>query len=268
VIEPKASLTPPPTPSLGFRLEGVRVLFGATLALDQIHLSIEPGEAVAFVGPSGAGKTTLLRLLNATTAPTAGSVHVAGQRVADLSAAELRAARGSIGMVPQHLGLIPTVRVVQNVASGRLGQLGFFRSLRSMLLPSQAQKLEIHALLERVGIPEKLFERTDSLSGGQQQRVAIARALYQRPGALLADEPVSSVDPARAADTVGLLRDLSQEQGLTLCMSLHNLELARRFFPRIVGMRAGRIVFDRAADALEEAELASLFDIGNGASAT
>ena len=114
---------------------------------------------------------------------------------------------------------------------------------------------------DRVGIPEKLYERTDRLSGGQRQRVAIARALFQEPEALLADEPVSSVDPARARDTVALLADINRREGLTLCVSLHNLELARAFFPRLIGMRAGRIVFDRPTTELTDDVFASLYEL-------
>ncbi|MFT5106844.1 MAG: phosphonate transport system ATP-binding protein [Pseudoalteromonas tetraodonis] len=121
----------------------------------------------------------------------------------------------------------------------------------------------MHAILERVGIDEKLYERTDRLSGGQQQRVAIARALFQEPLALLADEPVSSVDPARAHDTVSLLSKLSSEDGLTLCMSLHNMDLAREFFPRIVGLRNGQVVYDGASDGLKGEDLESLFNLGD-----
>ena len=118
---------------------------------------------------------------------------------------------------------------------------------------------DVHALLERVGIPEKLYERTDRLSGGQRQRVAIALALFQQPEALLADEPVSSVDPTRARDTVELLDAIRKEQGLTLCVSLHSLDLARAHFPRLVGMRAGRVVFDRPAGELDDADFAALY---------
>jgi phosphonate transport system ATP-binding protein len=129
--------------------------------------------------------------------------------------------------------------VLQNVIAGRLGRRGSLGALRDLLRPSRSDTREIHRILERVGIGERLYERTDRLSGGEQQRVAIARALFQQPAALLADEPVSSVDPARARDTVSLLAELSAERDLTLCMSLHNLDLAREFFPRLVGLRRG-----------------------------
>ena len=134
-------------------------------------------------------------------------------------------------------------------------------SLRAFLLPSRATEERVYALLERVGIESKIYERTDRLSGGQQQRVAIARALFQDPQAILADEPVSSVDPARARDTVDLLTRISREDGITLCMSLHNLDLAREFFPRLVGLRRGRIVFDRPGRDVGDDELGRLYDL-------
>jgi phosphonate transport system ATP-binding protein len=244
-----------------FDLEGVAVSFGPTAALRDVTLSIGNGEAVGFVGPSGSGKTTLLRALNGSVRPTAGRVRVDDVDLGTLSGRAMRRVRARIGFVHQDLGLVPNVRVSRNVLAGRLGEMGFLRSLQHMLLPSRRELERVHAILERVGIPEKLFERTDTLSGGQRQRVAIARALYQEPQALLADEPVSSVDPARARDTVALLASISAERSLTLCMSLHNLELAREYFPRLVGLRAGRVVFDRRADEIGDAEFHALYDL-------
>ncbi|MDA1195510.1 MAG: phosphonate ABC transporter ATP-binding protein [Planctomycetota bacterium] len=248
-------------PATGFSLDDVSVRFGAHAALRGIDLEVAPGEAVALVGPSGAGKSTLLRVLVGMVRPGAGRARVGGEDLATLTRSALRRARASIGFVHQDLCLVPNVRVARNVLSGRLGSQGLVRSTLGMVFPPRAALDEALAILTRVGIPEKLFERTDTLSGGQQQRVAVARALYQGPAALLADEPVSSVDPARARDTVGLLTRISREEGLTLLMSLHNLELAREFFPRLVGMRAGRIVFDRPSEAITEADFHALYDL-------
>jgi phosphonate transport system ATP-binding protein len=156
---------------------------------------------------------------------------------------------------------VPSLRVLQNVLAGRLGGLSFLPSLRTMLLPSKREVRRVHEILERVGIPEKLYERTDRLSGGQKQRVAVARALEQDPAALLADEPVSSVDPARARDLVRLLTEISRERGLTLCMSLHNVEIAREYFPRLVGLRHGRIAFDRPAAKIGDPEIRALYTL-------
>lgn len=247
-------------PGASFRLCGVSVVYGATAALAGIDLEIASGEAVAFVGPSGAGKTTLLRLLNGTVRPGHGTVAVDGQILSELSPAELRRVRACIGFVHQDLCLVPNVRVLQNVLSGRLGRISVLRALRNALLPPRALVEEVYAILERVGIPEKLYQPTQRLSGGQRQRVAIARALFQAPRALIADEPVSSVDPARARDAVELLKEISREHRLTLCMSLHNLDLAREFFPRLIGVRSGRIVFDCPPEAIGD-EFRSLYDL-------
>jgi len=248
-------------PSPHFRVRGVGRRFGDVAALSAVDLSVARGESVALVGPSGAGKTTLLRLLNATERPTQGSVSVVGRDLADLSSREVRRLRSRIGVVSQHLSMVPNLRVSQNVIAGRLGRRSLVSAVRSMFLPGRADLLEAHRILERVGIPEKLFERTDRLSGGQLQRVAIARALFQQAEAILADEPVSAVDPARAKDTISLLTEISRERGLTLVTSMHNVELARQFFPRLVGLRAGRVLFDGAPDDIPAEAFERLYDL-------
>ena len=188
-------------------------------------------------------------------------MQIRGRALGEMSARELRRARAAIGFVHQDLRLVPNLQVIQNVVAGRLGTLSLIASIRAMLLTPKRLVHEAHEILERVGVGEKLYERTDRLSGGQRQRVAIARALFQHPVALVADEPVSSVDPARARDAVQLLADLSRESGLTLCVSLHNLELAREFFPRLVGLRRGRVAFDRSSDDLRDDQFAALYHL-------
>ena len=247
--------------SASFKLREVRVEFGAHAALHDVTLDVAPGEAIALVGPSGSGKTTLLRLLNGTLRPTRGEVLLNEEPVGKLTNGALRRVRSRIGFVHQDLSLVPNLRVSQNVLAGRLGRMSLLSSARLMIHPPRRDLTRAHEILERVGIPEKLFERTDRLSGGQQQRVAIARALFQDPVALLADEPVSSVDPARARDTVELLTRISREEELTLCMSIHNLELARAYFGRLVGLRAGRVVFDRPTADVDEAEFDQLYEL-------
>ena len=242
-----------------FELRGACVVFGGHPALAEADLVVEPGEAVALVGPSGAGKTTLLRLLTASLRPTRGEVRLERRDLASLTPAELRAARTRVGFVHQDLALVPNIRVSQNVIAGKFGSMSFLGAAKSMLLPARKDLERASAILQRVGIGDKIFQRTDSLSGGQRQRVAIARALFQEPWALLADEPVSSVDPARARDTVALLRDICAERGLTLLVSLHDLDLAREFFPRLVGLREGRIVFDRETASIDASEYRTLY---------
>jgi len=252
-----------PPGAFGFEVRRASVVYGPRRVLDQVDLAFAPGEVVALVGPSGAGKTTLLRLLNAALAPTEGVVLATGPSGAvQLDRAtprELRALRSRIGFVHQDLALVPNVRVLQNVLHGRLGRQGFVAALRSSLFPSRAEEEAAARLLDRVGIGEKLFQRTDTLSGGQRQRVAIARALYQEPAALLCDEPVSSVDPARARDTVLLLTALAKERGFTLVVSLHDVRLAREFFPRLVALRGGSVWFDRRTAEVRPSELEELY---------
>ena len=251
---------------MALELESVVLELGATRALDEVDLAIAAGESVALVGPSGAGKTSLLRLLGAAARADRGHVRIGGRDAAALGTDALREVRSRLGFVHQDLRLVPNVRVARNVLSGRLGRGGAAAALRMMLWPSRADLREAHALLEQVGIPDKLFERTDRLSGGEQQRVAIARALFQQPAVLLADEPVASVDPARARVTIELLRRLCGERGITLVVSLHDVELALACFPRIVGLREGRVLFDGAPAALDEGDLRRLYDLrGPGA---
>ncbi|MEM7163876.1 MAG: phosphonate ABC transporter ATP-binding protein [Planctomycetota bacterium] len=245
-----------------FALEDVTVRYATVTPLAAASCEIHKGDLVALVGPSGAGKTTLLRTLNGTVRASEGIVRVRDRVVQELSTRDLRQLRSQIGFIHQHLGLVPNLRVVQNVLAGRLGAQSFLQSLRTLLSVSDQQAEDVHRILDRVGISEKLYERTDRLSGGQQQRVAIARALYQQPMALLADEPVAAVDPTRARDTITLLTDLARERELTLCMSLHKLELAREFFPRLIGLREGRIVFDRPTTEVTDSEFQQLYRLG------
>ena len=247
------------TRRVGFEFCDVSVRFERQLALECLNLKIEPGEAVALVGPSGAGKTTALRLLNRTVLPTTGRVFVDGQDLEQLAARPLRSMRARIGVIPQDLGLIPNLRVSQNVLAGRLGTQGLLASMRPLLFARRAELERVLTILERLGIGEKLFHRVDSLSGGEQQRVAIARALYQEAEALLADEPLSALDPERSRETIGLLVDIAREHELTLVLSMHAIELAKEFVPRLVGLRAGRILFDRRASDVHTDELRELY---------
>jgi len=235
-----------PGASWVYELAEVRKAFDGVVALDGVSLAIERGEHVAFIGPSGAGKTTLFRILNLTLAPTSGTLRFDGADVAALTPGELRRARRRIGSIYQQHNLVGRLRVVHNVLAGNLGRWSLATALASLVRP---RELETAArALAQVGIPDKLYARTDELSGGQQQRVAIARVLVQDPDVVLADEPVSSVDPALAAALVALLRDLARATGKTLLVNLHSVDLALTGFPRVVGIRQGRILFDLAPD--------------------
>lgn len=226
-------------------LRGVRVLFGTHVALDEVDLEIRAGEHVALVGPSGAGKTTVLRLCTASLVPTSGSVRVLNTDLATATPPELRAVRRKIGAIYQHLHLVGPLRVVHNVNAGRLGSWTVRRALRSLIRPIDLPATR--AALARVGIEDKIFERTDRLSGGEQQRVALARVLVQEPQLVLADEPVSSLDPVRTEEVMDLLTGVVAGRDRTLLVSLHDFELARRRCHRVIGLRQGKVLFDLPA---------------------
>ncbi len=246
-----------------FELSEAHKSFGAVHALANIDLQIAKGERVALIGASGSGKTTLLRLFGAQLAPDRGEVRVLGCNPLVLGERKLRELRSRLGYLPQDLGLVPNLRVLQNVVAGRCGRRSILGSLRDLILPTVGVRRRIYELLERVGIAEKMYDRADTLSGGQQQRVAVARALFQEPAVILADEPVSAVDPARARDVLDLLTCLSEEEGLTLLVSMHQLDLAREFFPRLVGLKNGEVHFDGKPDELEGEDLSALFQLGD-----
>ncbi len=241
-----------------YELWGLGRVFGdGTVGLDDVSLLIRPGEHVAFIGPSGAGKTTLFRLLNLTLRPTRGTLRFDGTDVTALSGRALRAARRRIGTVYQQHNLVGRLRVVHNVLAGNLGRWSSLTAIWSLVRPHGVESAL--GALTRVGIPDKLYARTDELSGGQQQRVAIARVLVQDPDVILADEPVSAVDPTLAQAIVALLRDLSAASRKTLLVNLHSVELALAHFPRIVGIRDGRMLFDLPPDKVGPALLEELY---------
>ena len=241
-------------------LRGVSVVYGAHPALAAVDIEVRAGERVALVGPSGAGKTTVLNLCTAAVVPTTGSVCVLGRDLGAVSPTELRALRRRIGAVYQQLQLVGPLGVVHNVNAGRLGSWTTARALRSLVRPVEVAAAR--EALDRVGIADKLYERTDRLSGGEQQRVAMARVLVQRPDLILADEPVASLDPARAEEVMGLLGEVVAESTRTLLVSLHDFELARRCCHRVVGLRAGRVLFDLPAARVTDDIGTALYRIG------
>jgi len=237
----------------------VSVRFGETAALDGVDLCVAPGEVVGIIGASGAGKSTLLRVLNAGVVADSGGAVIQGRPADKLRGRALRATRAQIGFIDQSFGLVPRLRVIQNVLLGRVGRQGMLSTLRRMLWQSRVETHAVYAILQQLGIETKLYQRAEDLSHGQQQRVAIARALYQDPTCLLADEPISSVDPQRSRQVLSLLIDLAQRRGLTLVVALHDLELAKAMFPRLIGMRQGRVVFDCASDDITEGMTDALY---------
>lgn len=240
------------------RLSGIELRHSdGTLALRGLDLSIDRGERVAIIGPSGAGKTTLLNLLASALPPSAGQLQVLGTDPWQLSSKRRQRLRSRIALIHQAPPLPARQRVVTAVSAGRLGQWGLGKSLLNLLHP-----LDIggaREVLARLDLADKLFERCQQLSGGQLQRVGIARALYQKPELLLADEPVSAMDPRLADHTLALLCQHAIEHNVTLVASLHAVELALAHFPRVIGVRDGRIHFDLAASEVGREHLDTLY---------
>lgn len=243
-------------PTLAIQTVSLSVTYSnGAVALAPVNLTIKPGSFTVLLGASGAGKSTLLRSLNGLVRPTEGRVlDSRGEDIAERRT--LRHHRRETGMIFQQHQLIGRVSVLGNVLMGRLG---YHTALRTLLpLNAQEKRLALEAL-ERVGLLDKALARADQLSGGQQQRVGIARALVQQPKLILADEPVASLDPATAERVLSLLHGICRADGLTAVVSLHQLDFARRFGERIIGLAAGRVVFDGPPDRLDDASAAHLY---------
>ncbi len=233
----------------------LRKSFGSNHVLHGIDLDVKPGEFVVMLGLSGAGKSTLLRCMNGLAQPDSGTLQVGG---IDLMARHSRRQLArQAAMVFQHHNLVPRLSVLKNVLTGRLGSLA---TLPSMLqLFRQSDIALAHECLERVGLAHKAHERTESLSGGQMQRVGIARALAQQPQVILADEPVASLDPKTARSVLQYLRDATRGLGIAVVCNLHQVDYAREFGDRIVGLAQGRMVYDGSTAGLDEAALQAVY---------
>lgn len=240
----------------------VKVFPNGRRALDGVSLRVWPGELTVVLGANGSGKSTLLRCAVRLIDPTSGSVRVAGQDLAGLSGPALREARRAVAMIFQHANLVRRRSALANVASGSLGRHHDWRTALG-LLPRTELEFALR-LLDQVGLVELAHQRADTLSGGQAQRVAIARGLCQRPQVLLADEPVASLDPEAAEEVMMLLRRVAVEQGLGVVCVLHQPALAMRHAHRIVGMRDGRLAFDRPAGEVEAEVVAPLYRTEEG----
>ena len=243
---------------MSFALDGVGFVHAnGHRALNDVSLAAASGQRLAVIGPSGAGKTTLLRVLGAALHPLEGRVSVLDVEPWKLSPPALRKLRARIATVHQAPPIAPRLRVVTAVLSGRLGEWTLPRAIASLLHPSDIAGA--HDALSRVSLEERLFDRCDRLSGGQLQRVGVARAMYQRPALLLADEPVSALDPTLADATLRELVAQSEQSGATFVASLHAVDLALRWFPRIVGMREGRVLFDKPTSEVTPEMLTALY---------
>lgn len=212
------------------------------IGLDNVNLEINKGEFIVIVGLSGAGKSTLLRSINRLHEISSGDISIDGVSVTQAKGNKLLMMRRNIGMIFQSFNLVKRSSVIRNVLSGRVGYHSTWKMVLG-LFPKKDKQIALEAL-DRVNIVEKAYNRADELSGGQQQRVSIARALAQEPKIILADEPVASLDPLTTKQVMDDLKRINQELGITIIVNLHFVDLAREYATRIIGLRAGKVVFD------------------------
>ena len=238
-------------------IEGISKLFGRTQAVDSVSLSIPGGQFVGVIGRSGAGKSTLLRLVNRLIDPTGGRVLWDGIEVTALHGRRLRDWRRRCAMIFQQFNLVGRLDVMNNVLLGRLAFAPAWQSLTKLW--SREDRVIAMAALDQFGLAELAAQRAENLSGGQQQRVAICRALLQEPEIMLADEPVASLDPENTRIVMEALRRINRHYGVTVMCNLHSVELARIYCDRLVGMAAGRVVFDDAPVTLTDAAARELY---------
>ena len=238
-------------------IETVTKRYGTTLALDDVSFVVDPGEFVALLGPSGAGKSTLFRCVTRLVAPDTGVVRVLGRDMSALGGQELRLARRDVGLIFQQFNLIGRLSAMDNVLAGRMGHASTLRVVLRQF--TRADRQLALAALDRVGLLERAGQRADSLSGGQQQRVAIARVLAQQARLLLADEPVSSLDPQSAENVLGILRNIARETGIAVVCALHQVDLARRYADRVVALRDGRKLLDVSVNAFDQNAFQELY---------
>ena len=228
-----------------------------TPVLKDISLEIAPRGVTAIIGPSGTGKSTLVRCINLLVEPTEGEIVFEGRDIAHLRGQALREVRRKMGMVFQEYNLVERLTVMENLLTGRLGYTSAWDSFRRKFDPADIE----HAfkLLDHVGLTSFANTRADALSGGQRQRVGIARALMQQPALLLADEPTSSLDPKTSVEIMQLMCGLAEENQIPVMINMHDVELAKRFASRILGMSGGRIVYDGPPEGLDEAMLKTIY---------
>lgn len=249
---------PRPTTASRLRVEGLSKRYRTgDQALTDVSLRVPAGQVMGLIGPSGAGKSTLIRCINRLVEPTAGRVYLGDTEVTRLGARGLRRARRRMGMIFQEFALVERLTVMENLLSGRLGYVPFWRSFLRRFPPADVENA--FRLLDRVGLAEHADKRADALSGGQRQRVGIARALAQEPEILLVDEPTASLDPKTSRQIMRLLREVCAERALAAIVNIHDMGLARQFMMRIVGLRAGRIVYDGLPDGLSPAVLTDIY---------
>ncbi len=227
------------------------------LAIDRVDLTVENGQVIALIGPSGAGKSTLIRCVNRLENSTSGEIWLNGENIVKMRSGKLRRTRRSMGMIFQEYALVERLTVMENVLSGRLGYVGFWRSFLRKF--PQSDIGAAFGLLAKVGLDTMANKRADELSGGQRQRVGIARALIQKPDILLVDEPTASLDPKTSRQIMRLITELCEENKLAAIINIHDVALAQMYAERIVGLREGRIVYDGNPDDLKPNVLSEIY---------
>jgi phosphonate transport system ATP-binding protein len=246
-----------------YRLKEVTKAFGSgeqrPVALRDLTLDIGEGERIALIGPSGSGKTTLFRLLNGSIFPTSGRILYHGNDLALMHDGGLREVRRKIGSVYQQHCLVSSMSVLRNTVSGALGRWSLASTVRNLVSPRRDEVERAEYCLDAVGLKDKRHCLCNELSGGQQQRLAIARTLMQEPDVILADEPVASLDPVLADEILSLLTGIAGQRRLTLVVSLHHVDFARRHADRIIGMRHGEVAMDVPPEELDADRLADLY---------
>lgn len=240
-----------------FEFRNVTRQFGAKIAVDNVTLDIPAGQMVGIIGRSGAGKSTLLRMINRLADPSSGSISFSGKDVTKLRGPSLRHWQRDCAMIFQQFNLVPRLDVLTNVMLGRLNHRSTMSSVLSMF--TREERIMAIAALERLGIEQTALQAAGTLSGGQQQRVAIARALLQEPKVLLADEPIASLDPMNAKIVMDALRDINEREGIIVVTNLHTLDTARAYCERIIGMAAGRVVFDGRPEDLNAEAVRTIY---------
>ena len=227
------------------------------LAINGVDLKVEKGQVMALIGPSGAGKSTLIRCVNRLEKATSGEIWLNGENIVKMRSGKLRRARRNMGMIFQEYALVERLTVMENVLSGRLGYVGFWRSFLRKFPQSDINAA--FGLLEKVGLDTMVNKRADELSGGQRQRVGIARALIQKPDILLVDEPTASLDPKTSRQIMRLITELCEENQLAAIINIHDVALAQMYSERIVGLREGSIVYDGPPDDLKPNVLTEIY---------
>ena len=226
-------------------------------ALKAVEIEVPEGQVLALIGPSGAGKSTLIRCINRLVEPTSGKVYLGDVELTGLSSGALRRERRQMGMIFQEYALVERLTVMENVLSGRLGYVGFWRSFLRRFPQSDVD--EAFRLLDRVGLAHMADKRADELSGGQRQRVGICRALIQNPALLLVDEPTASLDPKTSRQIMRLICELCKERGLAAIINIHDVALAQMFVQRVIGLRLGAVEFDGPPTGLTPEVLTAIY---------